>query len=56
MNTLKEEMPDQKRGLRYTGHYLKRQGEIIRNTNPRLSVGEVTAKPANISIRESEGT
>jgi hypothetical protein len=41
--------------LRHTGSYSKRQGEDTRHTDPRSPVGQVTAKPANITIRKSKG-
>jgi hypothetical protein len=34
---------------------LKRQGESARKANPKLPVGLITTKPANISIRDSRG-
>jgi hypothetical protein len=45
----------QKRALRHTGSYLKRQVESARKANPKLPVGLITTKPANISIRDSRG-
>jgi hypothetical protein len=55
-NEYTEKKMPQSTALRDTGSYLKRYGESTRNANPRLSVGQVTAKPANVSIRESKGT
>jgi hypothetical protein len=53
MNTLKRKGP--RTTLFHTGSYFKSQGENTRNAKPRLPVGKVTAKPATVTIRESEG-
>jgi hypothetical protein len=51
-----EKKRPQDRASRHAGYYLKRLRESATNANPGSFVGYVTAKPADVSIRESEGT
>jgi hypothetical protein len=55
INEYDEKKRPQNRALWHTGCYLKRQGESNRNANPGLSVGYVTAKPTDLTIREFKG-